>query len=175
MICPECGKPMVQSTDSITTKIHGAKVTVNGIAHWKCPSCEEVLFDAEEGKKYDTAVIDEYSKSMGLLSPSEIKSIRKKSQLTQREFEKVLGVTSPTVSRWETGKVCQSKVADNLMRALDENEGAMSKAMQRAGVIKPSRKDIIEFPSKAKQAESSTAVPFVKANAKSSAFEAREG
>lgn len=67
----------------------------------------------------------------------EFKAIRKKYGWTQVEFEKILGVSSPTVSRWESNAVIQTKVADNLMRAIRQNEGFAEELAQRAGVKIP--------------------------------------
>lgn len=43
--------------------------------------------------------------------------------MTQVQLEKALGLKSPTVSRWETGKVVPSATADILMRRLAADAG----------------------------------------------------
>jgi putative zinc finger/helix-turn-helix YgiT family protein len=54
----------------------------------------------------------------GLLAPTEIVAIRKKLGLSQRELEKIFGLGSKVVTRWETGRVLQGKTADVALRLL---------------------------------------------------------
>jgi DNA-binding transcriptional regulator YiaG len=62
----------------------------------------------------------EVAKEKGLLSPEEIKGIRKSLGLKQHDFETLIGVSSPTASRWETGAMLPSKTTDTLIRVLAE-------------------------------------------------------
>lgn len=43
----------------------------------------------------------------------------KRPGLTQEQFQKLLGVGETSVSRWETGRIPQLKLADDLMRAIE--------------------------------------------------------
>lgn len=56
----------------------------------------------------------------GLLTPDELRGIRRKYGLKQPEFERLLGVGANTVVRWERGTVPQGSAADSLLRLLDE-------------------------------------------------------
>lgn len=56
----------------------------------------------------------------GLTIPEEIKGIRKSLGLKQHDFETLIGVSSPTASRWETGAMLPSKTTDTLIRVLAE-------------------------------------------------------
>lgn len=62
----------------------------------------------------------EVAKEKGLLSPEEIKGIRKSLGLKQHDFEALIGASSPTASRWETGAMLPSKTTDTLIRVLAE-------------------------------------------------------
>jgi|GEM_PF-857539 len=134
MICVECGAEMHKSSAPMKETFRGEELTITGVTYYKCDECGEVLFDAKEGKKFDKELVDQYAKLMGLLSPSEIRDIRKKYDLNQQEFEKVLGVSSPSVSRWETGKVIQSKPIDLLMRAYNKSEALMRERMEQVEI-----------------------------------------
>lgn len=57
----------------------------------------------------------------------------------------MLGVSSPTVSRWETGYMQQTLMADNLMRLVGQLPGAATLLMRRAGVT-PRKTPVIDFP-----------------------------
>ena len=116
MICVECGSEMRKSTEPIKEIFRGEELTITSVEHYKCDHCGEIVLSADNGKIFDNKLVEQYAKVSGL-SPSEIKSFRTQLGLKQTEFEKMLGVTSPSVSRWESGKVCQSKPVDLLMRA----------------------------------------------------------
>lgn len=138
MFCPECGyKELIETDKPMTEEFKGEQITVEGITRFECPQCGEYVIFADQGIKLSEILYDEYRKRTGLLSPSEIKAIRKKYGWTQVEFEKILGVASPTVSRWESNRVIQTKVADNLMRAIRQNESFAEELAQRAGVKMP--------------------------------------
>ena len=118
MRCPECGGQMELSHAPITEEFRGEAITVRGVAHHECPECGEVAFDADSLDEWSTKIDDAYREMNGLLKPSEIREIRLSHDLSQKEFEAILGVSSPTVSRWETGKVCHTKSMDRLLRLL---------------------------------------------------------
>lgn len=134
MICAECGAKMHRSSAPVEETFRGERITLEGIEHFECDACGEVAFDAENGKKYDETLIDKYSQLAGLLSPREIRRIRKDHGLTQRDFERVLGVSSPSVSRWETGKVIPSKPIDLLMRAYRDSPELLESRMEQVEV-----------------------------------------
>ncbi|MFO0934896.1 MAG: type II toxin-antitoxin system MqsA family antitoxin [Gemmataceae bacterium] len=81
----------------------------------KCLNCGNTILDDE--------TIDElYSKMRmlaGLLQPYEIKQIRQKFGLTQKEFSSYLGVAESTLCRWETGSQIQQKSLNKMLVAFD--------------------------------------------------------
>jgi len=54
-----------------------------------------------------------------LLTPAEIRDIRRRFGLSQAGLEALLRVGAKTVVRWERGSVCQSRAVDTLLRFLD--------------------------------------------------------
>jgi transcriptional regulator with XRE-family HTH domain len=74
-----------------------------------------------------------------LLRPTEIKALRETLELSQAEFEKLLGVGMKTVVRWEKGTVFQNQATDALLRAIREVDGVAEFLSQRAGVVLPIR------------------------------------
>lgn len=133
MFCAECGAPKMRRTDEpITDTFKGTEITVRGVAHWVCDSCGETVFSADDLKDYAEAENAAFREMHGLLSPSEIRAIREDHGLTQAQFEAVLGVKSPTVSRWETGAVVQTKPIDSLMRMFRNHQCVADDLLQRA-------------------------------------------
>lgn len=134
MICVECGAEMRKCSDPIETDYRDERIVVRGIEHHRCDSCGEIVFDADEGKRFDAEVIRQYAVLHDLLTPEEIRAIRKGYGLNQREFERVLGVSAPSVSRWETGRVQQSKPVDLLMRAYRDDRTLMKSRMEQCEI-----------------------------------------
>lgn len=61
----------------------------------------------------------------GFLTDQDIRRIRKKLGLTQREIAEKLGVGEKNFARYENLSVRQSKAMDNLLRILDEYPDAI--------------------------------------------------
>ncbi len=127
MKCMECGGEMFRSTDPIQSEYKGEDLTIIGVEHWVCDACGEMEFSSDEA----------YRQVYGLMQPAEIRSLRKRLNLTQVQFESAMGVASPTVSRWETGAVVQTKVADNLMRMMAEYPEVAMDMLERAEIVRP--------------------------------------
>ena len=115
MRCDECGSIMRETCAPITEVVRGVEVTIDDVEHYVCDRCGNIVMDIDSAELL----------SKGLLSPNEIRRTRKKLGLTQKEFERLLGVSSPTVSRWETGAMLPSKVACNLIRVLSDSADAL--------------------------------------------------
>lgn len=134
MFCLECGCDMVESSDSITEEYRGEKLTVYNIEHYVCPQCGEYAVGAKNAKELAHELVNAYAEAQGLLTPDQVAAIRQKTELSQGDFQKMLGVSGVTVSRWETGRAQQSKLADNLLRAIDLFPCVAHELMQRAEV-----------------------------------------
>lgn len=134
MKCIECGADMRLCKDPMEAVVHNEKFTVHGVEHWLCDECGEDLTDAAGLKRLADEAMRLYRDSHGLLSPEEIKGVRKSRGLNQKQFQKLLGVTSPAVSRWETGTVTQSKPIDNLIRAVGRHDCVYDELARRAEV-----------------------------------------
>lgn len=134
MRCLECGGEMFRSLDPIQTIFKGDSLNIEGVEHWKCEHCGELEYDSADLDALDRAENRAYRELHKLLNPEDIRSIRKRYKLTQSQFELILGVAAPTVSRWETGSVVQTKVADNLMRMIGEFPEAAESMAKRVGI-----------------------------------------
>lgn len=119
MICAECGGELESSFAPIEDTFKGTRVVVENVGHLVCGMCGEAFFMGEQADEYAAALDSGYRRANGLLSPDEIKGIRKRLGMSQEEFQALLGVGKTTVSRWESGRVIQPKAEDNLMRLVD--------------------------------------------------------
>lgn len=109
MLCVECGEAMRRTDEPMTDVYKNEEITVDGIPHCKCDACGETVMDADALGKWATAADEAYRKQHGLLTPVGIAKLRKSLGMTQAEFQKVLGVKSPTASRCETGRKLSKK------------------------------------------------------------------
>ena len=118
MICPECGTPMILSREPVKETYRNETFVLAGFTRYACPECGNDIMSAQEATRLGRALAEEYAQRHGLLTASQIKEIRKSLGLTQKELERLIGVASPTVSRWETGAMQQSATADKLLRLI---------------------------------------------------------
>lgn len=75
----------------------------------------EEVFNLELEKENDKVLYSLYRKKLGLLFPEEIKEIREKNNLTQEEFNILLGFNKNCIKRFENGSV-QNKEEDLMIR-----------------------------------------------------------
>lgn len=118
MICVECGGIMRKSKDAVEYHVRGELLMINGVPHYVCDGCGEIEIDLEAAENLSDMAHELYRKRHGLLSPHEIRAIRKSFGTTQQEFERIINSGKTTVSRWENGSVMQPSVADTLLRVI---------------------------------------------------------
>lgn len=117
--CSLCGGPVQLHREVRPIRILGRTVEVED-EFYRCASCEEEFYlpgMMDAVMKRATARIREED---GLLTPEQVRAVRKKYGFTQPEFERLLGVGTNTVVRWERGTVPQNSAADSLLRLIRE-------------------------------------------------------
>ncbi len=108
-ICPNCEKKTdvqhIKTTEDITVK--GEKINVP-VEYYKCLECG-VEFDDPKTKHDPLAIAFKvYRRRHGMMQPEEIRELRQKYGLTQKEFCKLLGWGEVTLSRYENGALQDS-------------------------------------------------------------------
>lgn len=102
-------------------RVRKQKVEVKGVLiefeeYYKIdPITNEELFDRQLEIENDTRLYDIYKKQKGLLTTQEIKNIRKKYGMTQKEYATSIGVGEITIHRFENGSI-QTESVDAIMR-----------------------------------------------------------
>lgn len=134
MFCCECGSEMRFTSEPVTETFHGESFTVDGIERHVCDACGNDVMSADMATKLAAELARMYAEKTGMLAPGEIRDIRKKLGLTQTEFEKLVGVSSPTACRWERGSSLQSKSADLLLRLIRDVPDAARYLEREAGI-----------------------------------------
>lgn len=108
---------------SLTVNYKDVSRWVHGIAGWECRACGEIIFDndTDSAERYSDAgdkLLEECFHVMG----AEMKRIRRKLHLTQKEAVKLLsGGGHNAFSRYERGELSPSQPLFNLMRLLDRH------------------------------------------------------
>jgi HTH-type transcriptional regulator/antitoxin MqsA len=116
--CGECGGRVSESCGPISFDVRGESIAVPDIEHGLCDRCGEEYLTLEASERLQQEAIRLSKHARGLLSPGEIRSLRRSLGMSQVAFEHLLGVGPKTVVRWEKGTVFQSATADRLMRLL---------------------------------------------------------
>ena len=85
----------------------------------------EEIFDKGLEIDNDTRLFEIYKSKSNLLTAGEIKKIRDKYKLTQKDYAMVLGVGEVTINRFEKGSI-QSEAVDSIMRLSEDPDNMMS-------------------------------------------------
>lgn len=89
-----------------------------------CKKCGERVYPVSVGRLNSIALFDGYKKANHLLTSAEIIAIRKKKNLTQKQFASKLGCGEKTITRYENGAI-QDRSIDNLIRAIGEEKASV--------------------------------------------------
>jgi putative zinc finger/helix-turn-helix YgiT family protein len=117
--CPACGHSSLVLRHVDETFEYGADnetvlVRVRRVPVEVCKNCGESYSGPEAAAVRHRAIC----KALGLLTPEQIRSIREGLGLTQARFAALTGIGEATVSRWERGRLVQSKALDRYLRLL---------------------------------------------------------
>lgn len=84
-----------------------------------CGGCGFEFVD-EEGERLKHEAVCTH---LGVLSPREVRDIRKRHDMTRAEFAAMTGLGEATLGRWETGVGIQSYANDRYLRLLAQTDG----------------------------------------------------
>ena len=118
--CPQTGLPMVRDTRpmQISYKGHTAGIAMPG---WYCDQSGESIHSGEDMKVSDEALRQLRIKAENLLTPQEVRRIRTKIGLTQREAGAIIGGGPNAFQKYEQGTVTVSKAISNFLRVLERH------------------------------------------------------
>ena len=123
--CPICGEGTLRVEKKKEQFEYKGRTLSLELTRYTCDTCNESFFDNQEMKNYQKRIKDFQRKTDGLLTSDEIRQIRKKHHLSQREFARILGIAEKSFTKYELGLVSQSKAMDNLLRVIDEFPGVL--------------------------------------------------
>lgn len=121
-LCPDCdGQTTTEWRAS--TYLYGAADSAVEIAVdlpvRRCGTCGfEFVDDEGERLKHDALC-----RHLGVLSPNEIRGIRRRHGMSRAEFAGITGLGEATIGRWERGAGIQSVANDRYLRMLGQRDG----------------------------------------------------
>lgn len=119
--CPICGKEHnlieVEKVSKIIFK--GKNIEYNKKSYF-CEKKNAYFEDEMQGESNLIALVDGYRKEVQLLTSKEIKEIREKYSLSQKDLAIILGMGEVTITRYETG-VIQEKANNELLLQAKNN------------------------------------------------------
>jgi len=133
-ICVVCGNATLTAQTASFVVVHGGHQANIEDLRTVCTSCGNVSYIGEQASRHELAVAAKIREMEGLLSAEELRRIRLKYAFRQTDLEAMLSIGPKTWTRWERGKVPQSKAADTLIRVLAEDPEVARRLMEQAGI-----------------------------------------
>lgn len=122
MKCPVCGAGNLVRESRDLSFTYGGRSTVIRQSGDFCNACGEGIFSSDESERY-LAAVNAFRALVNaeLLAPGEVRRIRKKLRLTQKEAGEIFGGGIRAFSQYERGETRQGKALDKLLRLLDRH------------------------------------------------------
>ena len=136
--CGICGGEAILVSDEREVRI-GKRSAVVADQFFRCSVCGEELYEPGQMDAVMLRASTAIRADLGLLTPEEIRALRESLELSQVDFERLLGVGQKTVVRWEKGTVFQNQATDALLRALRDVAGVAEHLSARTGIKVPVR------------------------------------
>lgn len=131
-ICPETGRPMVRDVRPMTISYKGHSATVD-MPGWYCDASEESIHTGEDMKVSDRELNRLKAKVEGLLVPQEVRRIRKRLKLSQKEAGRLIGGGPNAFQKYESGEVLVSHAITSALVLLDRDPGGLAALKARSG------------------------------------------
>lgn len=118
LTCPMCSTVKITTSWQDHTFTYGSgKTAIELVVHIpvrRCASCEfDYLDHVAERLKHEAIC-----KHFGVLTPGEVRQIRKDHQMTRSRFAEVTGIGEASLNRWENGINIQTHANDRYLRLL---------------------------------------------------------
>lgn len=120
MRCAVCnGKQVGAVKRPYSAKYNRLPVRLRRVEMYECRQCGERFLTPEQARRVTGRVKAAARETLGLLPPEHIIAVRKQHGFTQRALERLLGLGPKVITRWEQGKVLQTKPADDILRLME--------------------------------------------------------
>jgi len=117
LFCPLCEQEQeVTNISSTVVNVRGEDIVVS-VKMYKCSVCGEIFDDPANPQDELAKAYEIYRDRHGYIQPEEIKKLRKKYGLTQKELADLLGWSVATLNKYEKGALADS-AHNNILKAL---------------------------------------------------------
>lgn len=115
--CPACGDAMVHERRRDQVRYKQARRTRRTLGWW-CTRCDEAIFEGPALAARERAFAALRAEVEGVLPPTQVRAIRTKLGLSQRQAGAVLGGGPRAFQKYESGATAVSVPMSNLLRLL---------------------------------------------------------
>jgi HTH-type transcriptional regulator/antitoxin MqsA len=130
-LCPQTGQMMVRGTRPMDIAYKGHRVTI-AMPGWYCDSSGESIHTGDDMKVSDDALRQLRIKAENLLTPQEVRRIRTKIGLNQREAGAIIGGGPNAFQKYEQGTVTVSRAISNFLRVLERHPEEIDELKKQA-------------------------------------------
>jgi putative zinc finger/helix-turn-helix YgiT family protein len=140
-VCLNCGKETELcyiQTDEIVS-VRGEAITVP-VKYFKCPECGVEYEDPKSS--YDPIVLayKKYREIHGMMQPNDIRELRQRYGLTQKELSKLLGWGEVTLSRYENGAL-QDHSHDIMLKMIKDPYNLLERVIQNGDFLPEKKRE----------------------------------
>jgi putative zinc finger/helix-turn-helix YgiT family protein len=140
-ICWNCGKETELSyiQNDETVSVRGDAIIVP-VKYFKCHECGAEYEDPRSS--YDPLVLayKKYRESHGMMQPEEIRGLRQRYGLTQKELSKLLGWGEVTLSRYENGAL-QDDSHDVMLKMIKDPHNLLERIIQKGDYLAEKKRE----------------------------------
>jgi HTH-type transcriptional regulator/antitoxin MqsA len=120
--CASCGTlSMVYGRRDITRDFEGAHITVPDVEGWFCTACGELEFDSPETARQFFEQVTVLQQQERARQAAELRTIRKRLKLTQRQAADLFGGGANAFSDYERGTTRPARSTVLLLHLLDHH------------------------------------------------------
>lgn len=124
-ICQETGAVMSRGMRPVTLSYKGLSIEIE-MPGWYANGVEDGVHSGDDMKVSDRALHRMKAQSEGLLLPDDVRRIRRKLSLSQREAGLVIGGGPNAFQKYEAGDVMVSHAISSALRLLDAHPDALA-------------------------------------------------
>lgn len=137
--CPQCGRRPVREVVVRRESLVGRWKAEYDDRCCACDACGEEFYDPAQLESSLRNAADSVRAKVGLVSPDRIRALRARYGLSQAQLERLLGIGSKMVVRWERGGVLPSLAASRLIEVLDDVPVAVFRKLAAKRGVVPKR------------------------------------
>lgn len=119
--CPVCTQGKLEREERLQTFRYKGKTLRYKQPGWWCSTCGEGILENADRNATERLLSDFRAILDGYLTSVEVRRIRKKLGLTQKQAEEIFGGEPKAFSRYESGAARPPRSIDTLLRLLDRH------------------------------------------------------